>query len=114
MLKRAEPFLKHILEEIEYLQKKSNQLKYEDFISDEDLKRSFVRSLEVIGEATKNLPQDFRNKHTQVQWKDIAGLRDVLIHRYFGVDYKSVWDIIKNKIPELKRQIEKILSEAED
>lgn len=59
-MKRAEPFLKHILEEIEYLQKKSNQLTYyEEFIGDEDLKRSFIRSLEVIGEATKNLPQDF-------------------------------------------------------
>lgn len=112
-MKRAEPFLKHILEEIEYLQKKSSQLTFEEFINDEDLKRSFVRSLEVIGEATKNLSQDFRNKHTQVRWKDIAGLRDILIHHYFGVDYKSVWDIIKNKIPELKRQIQEIANEAE-
>jgi uncharacterized protein with HEPN domain len=85
---------------------------YEDFIKDETLKRSFVRSLEIIGEATKNLPDDFRSKYPQVQWKEMAGLRDILIHRYFGVNYKSVWDVIKNKIPKLKEQIENILGEV--
>lgn len=114
MLKGVKPFLKHILEEIEYLLQKSKKLKYEEFINNEDLKRSFVRSLEIIGEATKNLPDNFRNKYPHVQWREIAGLRDVLIHRYFGVNYKSVWDITKNKIPKLQEQIEKILAEVED
>ncbi|MBM3239053.1 DUF86 domain-containing protein [Candidatus Poribacteria bacterium] len=100
------------MDEIKYLLQNSQNLEYEDFIKDETLKRSFVRSLEVIGEATKNLPDDFRNKYSQVQWKEMAGLRDILIHRYFGVNYKSVWDVIKNKIPKLKERIENILGEV--
>ena len=113
-MKRAKPFLIHILDEINYLLANSEKLEFQDFIGNETLKRSFVRSLEIIGEATKNLPKNFRNKYSQVQWKEIAGLRDILIHQYFGVDYMSVWDIAKNKIPKLKEQIEKILSEVED
>jgi uncharacterized protein with HEPN domain len=95
--------------EIEYLLKNSEGLEYEEFIDNETLKRSFVRSLEVIGEATKNLSDSFRKKHPQIRWKEIAGLRDVLIHQYFGIDYRSVWDIVKNKIPKLKKQIEGIV-----
>lgn len=111
-MKQPKPFLNHIMDEIKYLLQNSQNLEYEDFIKDETLKRSFVRSLEVIGEATKNLPDDFRNKYSQVQWKEMAGLRDILIHRYFGVNYKSVWDVIKNKIPKLKERIENILGEV--
>jgi uncharacterized protein with HEPN domain len=99
------------MDEIKYLMQNSEKLVYEEFIDNETLKRSFVRSLEIIGEATKNLPDSFRNKYPEVQWKEMAGLRDVLIHRYFQVNYKSVWDIVKNKIPDLKEQIEKILNE---
>jgi uncharacterized protein with HEPN domain len=76
---------------------------------DETLKRSFVRSLEVIGEAIKNLPPEFRDAHPGIEWKKIAGLRDVLIHHYFGVDYRMVWDIVKNRVPELKAIIEKLI-----
>lgn len=65
--------------------------------------------MEVIGEAAKNLSPAFKNKHPQISWKDITGLRNILIHYYFGIDYRTVWDIVKNKIPELKKQIEKIL-----
>lgn len=100
--------------EIEYLLENSEGLEYEEFIDNETLKRSFVRSLEVIGEATKNLSDSFRKKHPQIRWKDIAGLRDVLIHQYFGIDYRSVWDIVKNKAPKLKEQIEGIVEGGEN
>ena len=110
-MKPPETFLCHIKDEINYLSQNSVNLQYEKFINDETLKRSFVRALEVIGEATKNLPDDFRQKYPQVQWKEIAGLRDILIHHYFGVDYKAIWDIVKNKIPKIKEQIENILNE---
>ncbi len=110
-MKPPEIFLSHIKDEIDYLSQNSIKLGYEKFINDETLKRSFVRALEVIGEATKNLSDDFRQKYPQVQWKEIAGLRDILIHHYFGVDYKSVWDVVKNKIPRIKEQIENILNE---
>ena len=99
------------MDEINYLFQNSITLEYDKFINNETLKRSFVRSLEVIGEATKNLPDDFKQKYSYIQWKQIAGLRDVLIHHYFGIDYKSVWDIVKNKLPKIKEQIENILNE---
>lgn len=102
-------FIEHILAEINYLLKESKNLKYEDLIEDETLKRAFVRSLEVIGEATKNLSAEFRDKYPEIKWREIAGLRDKLIHHYFGVNLKRVWDVIENKIPELKKQIEGIM-----
>lgn len=113
-MKQAKILLTHILDEINYLLKNSAKLEFQDFINNETLKRSFVRSLEIIGEAIKNLPQNFRNNYPEVSWKEIAGLRDVLIHRYAGVDYKAVWDIVKTKIPKLKSQIERILKEIEE
>ena len=113
-MKESKIFLRHIMDEIEYLQAKVESLEYEGFINDEDIKRIFVRSLEVVGEATKNLPEDFRNKYPQVEWKRFARLRDVLIHQYFGINYERVWDIVKNKIPKLKEEIRNILGEIED
>ena len=71
--------------------------------------RAFSRSLEIIGEAVKKLPDDLRVKYPQIDWKDIAGMRDVLIHDYFGVDYELVWDVVKNEIPTLRFQIEQII-----
>jgi len=107
-LKQAEPFLRHIREEAQYILSAASGLTYDAFISDETLKRSLVRSLEVIGEATKNIPLSFRNRNPQIEWKKMAGLRDVLIHHYFGVDYRAVWDIVKNRMPTLAGQIDDI------
>jgi len=72
-----------------------------------------LRSLEVIGEATKNISMDFREKHSNIKWKDLAGLRDKLIHKYFGIRWDIVWDIVKTRIPELKEKIQSILKEIE-
>lgn len=102
------------MDEIKYLQQNSEKLKYEDFINDETLKRSFVWALEIIGETAKNLPENFKSKYPKIQWKEMAELRDVLVYCYFSVDYKAIWNVIKNKIPKLKLQIEKILSEVEN
>jgi uncharacterized protein with HEPN domain len=102
-------YLQHIIDEIDYLEGACCDLNQEEFLGDETLKRSFVRSIEIIGEATKKLPDDFKNKHDDIPWKRIAGMRDRLIHDYFGVDYSIVWDVVKNKLPELKRQVRKIV-----
>ena len=110
-MKDFKPFLMHILDKCEYLEKNSKNLKFEDFIKDENLKRAFVRSLEIIGEAVKNLPEDLKNKYPEVEWRKVAGMRDRLIHGYFDIDYKLVWDVVLNKIPELKKKIKKILSD---
>jgi len=108
-LKQNEVFVKYILDEISFIMKKSEELKYDDLIRDETLKRAFLRSLEVIGEATKNISMDFRRDHPHIKWKELAGLRDKLIHEYFGVKWEIVWDVIENLVPNLKEQIETIL-----
>lgn len=104
-------YLKHILDEANYIIDHSSSIEYDDFINDETLKRSFARSIEIIGEAIKKLPDDLRDSHNTIPWKNIAGMRDILIHEYFGVSFKLVWDVVKNKIPELKTEIMIMLSE---
>jgi uncharacterized protein with HEPN domain len=102
-------YLLHIIEEADYLMRQSSGLEYAAFIEDENLRRSFVRSLEVIGEAVKNLPGVFKDQYPEVEWKKIAGMRDMLIHHYFGVNYKVVWDVVKNQVPDLRKKIEPLI-----
>ena len=87
------------------------RLKYDTFLNDETLKRAVVRSLEIIGEATKKIPADVKVQWNTIQWKNMAGMRDRLIHDYMGINYTIVWDVIKNKIPNMHQQIAEILSE---
>jgi len=74
-------------------------------LADETIKRAVIRSLEIIGEATKKIPTDFKAKLSTIKWKNMAGMRDRLIHDYMGINYLIVWDVVKNKIPELYEQI---------
>ena len=102
-------YLRHILVEIEYLIGQQPGLTYERFAADETLQRAFVRSLEIIGEAAKKVPESFRAQYPAVEWRSMAGMRDRLIHDYFGVDYELVWDVIQTRIPELRDQVSSIL-----
>lgn len=112
MSKQPKEYLNHILDEINYLLKTSEGLSQNKLVRDETLQRAFSRSLEIIGEATKKLPEDFLDKYKTVDWKAMAGMRDRLIHDYFSVDFEIVWDVVKNEIPKLKIRIEDILKEA--
>ena len=102
-------YLRHILDETMYLTDHAQGLSKERFMQDETLQRAFVRSLEVIGEATKNISAELRQKYSHIDWRAIAGMRDRLIHHYFGVDYDIVWDAVTNRIPSLQQEIQRII-----
>jgi len=102
----------HILEEIYFLKKEVRVLTEAKFLDDDKSKRAFARSLEIIGEAVKNLSEEVVIEHSEIEWRKIAGMRDKLIHGYFSVNYKLVWDVAKNVIPNLERQLQNIINEA--
>jgi len=112
MSKEPIVYLKHIRDECLYILSVSyNNLSKDLFLQDETLKRAIVRSLEIIGEATKKIPEDYKVKYDLIKWKNMAGMRDRLIHDYMGINYSIVWDVVKNKIPELSDQINRMLEE---
>lgn len=106
MCKSYIPYLQHILQECEYIRSAvpNNAVIYE-FLGDETLKRAVTRSLEIIGEATKKIPADMKYRWQSISWRQMAGMRDKLIHDYMGVNYLIVWDVAKNIIPTLIPQI---------
>lgn len=98
-------YLRHILDEADYIIAESAGLIKEAFLKDETLKRAFVRSIEIIGEATKKIPSDLKEKYGHLEWRAMAAaMRDKLIHDYFGIDYDIVWNVITNKIPDFKEK----------
>jgi uncharacterized protein with HEPN domain len=105
--------LKHILDEINFLEGSSDGIDFKDLMEDGEKQRAWLRSLEVIGEATKNLSNEFREKHPGIEWRKIAGLRDKLIHHYFGVKWEIVWDVVNNEIPDIKLKVGMMLREFE-
>jgi uncharacterized protein with HEPN domain len=97
------------MDEINYLKSHTEGLNRDKFLKDETLQRAFVRSIEIIGEATKKLPEELKQNYPNIEWKVIAGMRDRLIHDYFGIDYDIVWDVVINKIPQLQKEIQQII-----
>ncbi len=104
-------YLEDILEATRKITTYTGSLSKTAFLEDEKTLDAVIRNLEVIGEAVKKLPEDLRAQHSGVEWKKIAGLRDILIHEYFGLDAEIVWDIVRNKVPALDREVRTILNE---
>ena len=107
-------YLRHILDETRYLTERQRGLTKNQFLDDETLKRAFVRSLEIIGEAAKQVSDTVKTDNPDVEWRAMAGMRDRLIHAYFGVDYELVWDVVTGKIPALRGAIQHIVDARSD
>ncbi len=101
----------HILDEHTFLITHIEVLKFEELLEDELLQRGVVRSLEIIGEASKNISLEFKETHLEIEWKMMAAMRDKLIRHYFQVNCKIVWNVLTKEIPPLKVQIERMLLE---
>ena len=109
MSKNYKVYLQDITQAITKIEKYTKNLSFTEFRKNELIIDAVVRNLEIIGEAAKRMPDETKQKAANIEWKKIAGLRDILIHEYFGVDLEIVWDIIKNKLPKLKRRLNQIL-----
>lgn len=103
-------FLRHIEHECAYLMQLKEGRDRAELLDDATYSRAIVRSLEVIGEAVKKLPPEVRSKYPQVEWADMAGMRDVLIHHYFGIDHDIVWGVLQQEIPELHHELQRIIA----
>jgi len=104
-MKNDKIYLQHIIESIKNIEFFLGEIKVDEFLKNALIQNAVIRQLEIIGEAVKNVSQDVKKKYKNIQWKEIAGLRDKLIHEYFGVDLNLVWSICKKDIPELKKNI---------
>lgn len=102
-------FLYHILEETQYLMRSTHQLNKEDFLQNEDLKRAFSRSIEIMGEAAKNVSGEIRDTYSHIPWSGMARMRDKLIHHYFGIDYELVWEVVTEEVPTIHDQLKSVL-----
>jgi len=109
MQKDPKIFLEHILESIDKIEKYVAEINEKNFSGNFLVIDAVVRNLEIIGEATKNLPVNYKLTAPHIPWKKIAGMRDNLIHEYFGVNEDLVWKVVKKDIPELKKEIEILL-----
>ena len=95
-------YILHILDEVENINNFLLDVSFEAFIADTKTTKAVERSLEIIGQAAKSLSEEFKKNNKQIPWRDVAGLRDKIIHHYFDVDYQTIWDIVQKNLPELK------------
>ncbi len=104
-------FIGDILESIKSIEEYSEGMSREELESSRLKQSAIIREIEIIGEAVKNIPDKIKNKHKEIEWRKISGMRDIIIHGYFRVDLNSVWNVIKKDLPALKKQMEKVKDE---
>jgi len=112
-LKDDRVYLQHILDEIEYLNSLRPSLTYDTLLHDKTTEHAVTRSLEIIGEAAKNVTDKTKQAHPKIPWKFMAGLRDKVIHGYFAINYEIVWDVFQHKLPELEPEIRSLYDAIE-
>jgi len=106
-------FLADMLESIEKIQRYTAGVNFERFVSDDLLVAAVVRNLEIIGEAARHIPETVRRRYPEVPWKRVVGLRNIVVHEYFAVDLEIVWTIIRENLPALKDDLQKMLTDLE-
>lgn len=114
MKRSVEIYIKDI---IEYMERAENHIKnfqLDQFLKDDKTCDAVIRCIEVIGEATKNIPEEIRISNPSISWRDLAGMRDKIIHSYFTVDFETVWLVVKEDIPRLKPMVKKVLEKMEE
>jgi uncharacterized protein with HEPN domain len=109
MIKDPKIFIAHMLENIADIETFLKGVKKEGFLANKEKQNAVVRSLEIIGEASKNIPTTIKTAHPSIPWKEIAGTRDKITHHYFGVDLQLIWNLTQKEIPKLKKDLLKIL-----
>ncbi len=102
-------FLEDILTAVSKIEKYTEGLSFEEFCNYEMAVDAVLRNLEVIGEAVKSIPEEVRNRHQEVEWREAVGFRNILAHNYFGIDLESVWDTLKKNVPIFKEHVTKVL-----
>jgi len=107
-------FIYDVLESIKRIEEYTENITFKELMRNIIIQDAVVRNIEVIGEAIKNIPSSFKKKHKDIEWKKIAGMRDKIIHFYFGISWEVVWKTIKENLPLLKEKIEKIIKELEN
>ena len=114
MKKDPKIFIEHILQCIEHLEQYLKGITKKEFPASVQLQDSVIRRIEIIGEAVKNIPKQVKNKYPDIAWKEIAGMRDILIHEYFGVDLGLTWKVATKDVRHLKTRILKVKKDLED
>ena len=108
-MKNDKVYIEHILEAIQTIETYKQGLDFEAFLKNKMASDAIIRELEIIGEASNNISEQFQKKHADVPWRKIIGIRNTLIHEYFGINKKVVWDAVENDLPELKKFIAAII-----
>lgn len=106
-------YLQDILDAVNNIEEFVDDMSFEQFVKDKKTLYAVVRSIEIIGEASKNIPDSVKAKYTELPWKKMTGMRDKLIHGYFGVNVETLWKAVKENIPPLKKSIQKMLEDQE-